>query len=316
VDVNTVIPKPTANGFPGTPFPSGSPARANPSLAQSRYTLSNADSRYNALQVDVTRRFGSGLRFRGAYAFAKSLDDHSASFLANEGIAGATTIMIPQNPRADWGASNYDVTHQFVGNFNYDLPLGKGKWLGRNAGGVADKVLSGWQWNGIGTIQSGFPFTPLVSFNRSNNGDSRAPDRVSLNPNFSGPLVLGTPNQWFNPAAFMLPAAGTYGNAGRDILRGPGLGNLDMSLFKTTTLSEAMKLQFRAEFFNILNRPNFGMPSVFMFTSSGAPTGLGIPAGAPAVAGAATTPVSPSAGLINITSTDQREIQFGLKLLW
>ena len=316
VDVNTVIPKPTANGFPGTPFPSGSPARANPSLAQSRYTLSNADSRYNALQVDVTRRFGSGLRFRGAYAFAKSLDDHSASFLANEGIAGATTIMIPQNPRADWGASNYDVTHQFVGNFNYDLPLGKGKWLGRNAGGVADKVLSGWQWNGIGTVQTGFPFTPLVSFNRSNNGDSRAPDRVSLNPNFSGPLVLGTPNQWFNPAAFMLPAAGTYGNAGRDILRGPGLGNLDMSLFKTTTLSEAMKLQFRAEFFNILNRPNFGMPSVFMFTSSGAPTGLGIPAGAPAVAGAATTPVSPSAGLINITSTDQREIQFGLKLLW
>jgi hypothetical protein len=315
-DVNTVIPTPTANGLPGTPFPPGSPVRANPALSNARYTLSNADSRYNALQVDVTRRFGSGLRFRGAYAFAKSLDDHSASFLANEGIAGATTILIPQNPRADWGPSNYDVTHQFVGNFNYDLPLGKGKLLGRNAGGIEDKLLSGWQWNGIGTVQTGFPFTPLVSFNRSNNGDSRAPDRVSLNPNFNGPLVLGTPNQWFNPAAFMLPAAGSYGNAGRDILRGPGLGNLDISLFKTTALTEAMKLQFRAEFFNILNRPNFGMPTVFTFTASGAPTGPGIPAGAPAVAGAATTPVSPSAGLINITSTDQREIQFGLKLLW
>jgi Carboxypeptidase regulatory-like domain len=296
VDVNTVPPKPTANGFPGTPFPAGSPARANPALSNSRYTLSNADSSYNALQVDVTRRFGGGLRFRGAYAFAKSLDDHSSSFLANEGIAGATTIMIPQNPRADWGPSNFDVTHQFVGNFNYDLPFGKGKFFGRNASGVADKLFSGWQWNGIATVQTGFPFTPLVSFNRSNNGDSRAPDRVSLNPNFAGPLVLGTPTQWFNPLAFALPAPGTYGNAGRDILRGPGLGEFDTSFFKTTTLTEALKLQFRAEFFNILNRPNFGMPTVGTFTSSGA--------------------VSGTAGQINVTSTSQREIQFGLKLLW
>jgi hypothetical protein len=319
VDVNTVIPTATANGFPGTPFPSGSPVRANPALANARYTLSNADSSYNALQVDVTRRFGSGLRFRGAYTFAKSLDDHSSSFLANEGIAGATTIMIPQNPRADWGPSNYDVKHQFVGNFNYDLPFGKGKLLGRNASGLVDKVLSGWQWNGIGTVQTGFPFSPLVSFNRSNNGDSRAPDRVSLNPNFTGPLILGKPNQWFNPLAFVLPASGTYGNAGRDILRGPGLGEFDTSFFKTTTLTEAIKLQFRAEFFNILNRPNFGMPTVGMFTSSGSPTGagvLGVPAGAPAIPGALTTPVSGTAGLINITSTTQREIQFGLKLLW
>jgi hypothetical protein len=91
VDVNTVNPTATANGFPGTPFPSGSAVRANPALANSRYTFSNADSRYNGLQVDVTRRFGNGLRFRGAYTFAKSLDDHSSSFLANEGTAGATT---------------------------------------------------------------------------------------------------------------------------------------------------------------------------------------------------------------------------------
>jgi Carboxypeptidase regulatory-like domain len=319
VDVNTVIPSPTANGFPGTPFATGSPVRANPGLSNARYTLSNADSSYNALQVDVTRRFGAGLRFRGAYAFAKSLDDHSSSFLANEGIAGATTIMIPQNPRADWGPSNFDVTHQFVGNFNYDLPFGKGKYFGRNASGVADKFFSGWQWNGIATVQTGFPFTPLVSFNRSNNGDSRAPDRVSLNPNFTGPLVLGTPTQWFNPLAFVLPAPGTYGNGGRDILRGPRLGEFDTSFFKTTTLTEAIKLQFRAEFFNILNRPNFGMPTVGMFTSSGSPAGagvLGVPAGAPAIPGSATTPVSGTAGQINMTSTTQREIQFGLKLLW
>ena len=316
VDVNTVIPTPTANGFPGTPFAAGAPVRANPSLANARYTLSNANSSYNALQVDVTRRFGGGLRFRGAYTFAKSLDDHSSSFLANEGTAGATTIMIPQNPRADWGPSNFDITHQFVGNFNYDLPFGKGHSLGGNAGGLVDRLIGGWQLNGIGTVQTGFPFTPLVSFNRSNNGDSRAPDRVSLNPNFTGPLILGTPNQWFNPAAFVLPAAGTYGNAGRDILRGPGLGEFDMSLFKNIAVTERVKVQFRAEFFNILNHPNFGLPTTGTFTSAGAPAGLGVPAGAPALSGASTTPVSPSAGLINITSTTQREIQFGLKLLW
>jgi hypothetical protein len=114
----------------------------------------------------------------------------------------------------------------------------------------------------------------------------------------------------------MLPAAGTYGNAGRDIPRGPGLGEFDMSLFKSMAVTEQVKVQFRAEFFNILNHPNFGMPAMVMFTSAGAPAGLGIPAGAPAVSGVATTPVSPSAGLINITSTTQGEIQFGLKLLW
>jgi hypothetical protein len=104
---------------------------------------------------------------------------------------------------------------------------------------------------------------------------------------------VGTPTQWFNPAAFVLPPAGTYGNAGRDILTGPGLTEFDMSLFKTTAISERINVQFRAECFNLLNHPNFGMPVVSTF-SSGA--------------------VSPTAGVITYTTTTQREIQFGLKL--
>jgi hypothetical protein len=295
-DMNAVLPTPAANGLsPATPFPT-TLVRPDALLSNTRYTLSNAVSNYNALQVDVTQRLTKGLTFRGTYTFARSLDEHSSSFLANEGVAGTTTLMIPLDPRADYGPSNFDVTHQFHGNFSYNLPFGRGQMFAKNVTGWQDKLVSGWEWNGIVAVQGGFPFTPLVSFNQSNNGDSRAPDRVSLNPNFTGPVIVGTPNEWFNPAAFLLPAPGTYGNAGRDILRGPGFGELDSSLFKTTTLRENLKMQFRAEFFNLLNRANFGLPVVSTFTKAGTP--------------------SPSAGQITYTSTTSRQIQFGLKLLW
>jgi hypothetical protein len=203
--------------------------------------------------------------------------------------------MIPQNPKADWGPSNFNPAHQVSGNFSYDLPVGRGRFLGGNVSNVVDKIIGGWSWHGIVTLQTGFPFTPLVGSNQSNNGDSRNPDRVSINPNFTGSMIQGSVNRWFNPAAFLLPLAGTYGNAGRDILTGPGLATFDTSLFKTTAISERLKLQFRAEIFNLFNHANFGMPVVSTF-SSGA--------------------VSPTAGVITYTTTTQREIQFGLKLMW
>jgi hypothetical protein len=147
------------------------------------------------------------------------------------------------------------------------------------------------------TLQGGFPFTPQLSYNPSNNGDSRNPVRPYVNPAFSGPVILGTPNQWFNPAAFLAPpnASGFYGNLGRDTLPGPGLATWDLSLFKNTHISERTNVQFRAEFFNVLNRANFNTPNAVVFT----PTG-----------------VSPTAGLITSTATSSRQIQLGLKLLW
>ena len=294
VDVNTVPPKPTANGTIDAPFPS-TIVRANNAIANTRYTLSNANNSYNALQVSMTRRLSKGLQFRGNYTFSKSLDIHSSSFLANEGIAGATTIMIPQDPRADWGPSNFNPHQQWSGNFSYLLPFGRGQFLGGTATGVEDKLIGGWSLNGIVTMQTGFPFTPLVGSNQSNNGDSRNPDRVCSNPAFTGSPVTGNYNQWFNTSAFLLPPPGTYGNAGRDILIGPGLAEFDMSLFKTTPITERFKAEFRAEFFNLFNRTNLGMPIVATFSSG---------------------KVSPTAGEINYTATSQREIQFGLKLLW
>ncbi len=121
--------------------------------------------------------------------------------------------------------------------------------------------------------------------------------RPFVNPAFSGPVILGNPNQWFNPAAFLAPPnnSGFYGNLGRNTLRGPGLATLDLSLLKDTRIRERLNVQFRVEIFNILNKANFNTPNALTFT----PTG-----------------VSPTAGVITSTSTTSRQMQFGVKLLW
>ena len=158
-------------------------------------------------------------------------------------------------------------------------------------------MASGWSINSVVTLQSGFPFTPQLSYNPSNNGDTRNPVRPFVNPAFSGPVIIGSPNKWFNPAAFLAPPAnsGFYGNLGRDTLSGPGLATWDLSLLKDTQIRERLGLGFRAEFFNILNHANFNSPNAVVFTPSG---------------------VSPTAGVITSTSTTSRQIQFALKLRW
>jgi hypothetical protein len=149
--------------------------------------------------------------------------------------------------------------------------------------------------NGIVTLLSGFPFTPQIGSNVSGDGDTRNPDRPSLKPGFTGPVVLGNPNQWYNPNAFVLPAPGTYGNLGRGVYSGPGLADVDVSLFKSTPITERTNLQFRAEIFNVLNHPNFGTPNAIVFSGAN---------------------VSSSAGLITTTATPSRQIQLGLKLIF
>jgi hypothetical protein len=158
-------------------------------------------------------------------------------------------------------------------------------------------LAEGWRIAAIETLQTGFPFTPQLGFNPTRNGDSRNPIRPSWNPAFTGSVLPGGPNQYFNPNAFVLPPAGTYGNVGRDVLTGPGLASLDFSVLKSTSLTEKLHLQFRAEFFNILNRANFGTPNAVVFSS------------------ASSTPAT-TAGVITGTSTTSRQIQFGLKLLF
>jgi hypothetical protein len=276
-------------------YPKGAPF-ANPKLANTTTWLSEGVSSYNGLEVDFSQRLSHGLQLRGVYTYSKNLDDGTA-LNSSVGVNAPGFVMFPLNTRLDWGRATTDVRHLASINGSYDLPFGKGKAFLNALSGWREKVAGGWSLSGIGSVQSGFPFTPQLGFNPSNNGDSRNPVRPSWNPAFNGPVILGGPNQYFNSNAFVVPAAGTYGNVGRDTLTGPGLAQLDFSVSKNTAVSERFNLQFRAEFFNILNHTNFGTPNLVVFSSaSSAPT--------------------PTAGVITGTASTSRQIQFGLKLLF
>jgi len=237
---------------------------------------------------------------RGVYTWSRALDDGD-SLNATAAANAPALVSNPFDLKADYGLATYDVRHIAVISSTYELPFGKGKPLANSLSGWGNALAGGWSVNSIVTIQSGFPFTPQLSYNPSNNGDTRNPVRPFINPNFRGPIILGSTTQWFNPSAFLAPQVppngnlGFYGNLGRNTLIGPGLATWDFSAIKNTRLSERLNLQFRAEIFNLLNRANFNTPNLIAFT----PTG-----------------VSGSAGVITSTSTTSRQIQLGLKLVW
>ena len=268
--------------------------RPNPYLGAGFFWYTEGNSSYNALQVDVSKRFSRGLLFRGNYTWSKNLDMNSGLTIAQANNQ-PQMIMDRNDLHRDWGLAATNATHQASISGNYELPFGHGRhWLG-SATGLEEKLVGGWQVNGIATMLSGFPFTPLAGSNRSGDGDIRNPDRPVLNPAFSGPIVLGKQIQWFDPHAFLLPAFGTYGNEGRGVFQGPGFGELDLSFFKNTAITERSTLQFRTEFFNITNRVNLGTPNTTVF-SNGA--------------------INPSAGVITTLAGLPRQIQFGLKLIF
>jgi Carboxypeptidase regulatory-like domain/TonB-dependent Receptor Plug Domain len=299
IDPNTIPAQICANAAGCGNVPQGAqyiPAgtRPNPYLSAGFFWYTEGNSSYNALEIDVTRRLSKGLLFRANYTWSKNLD-------FNSGLTGAQAnnqaqMVLERNDlRRDWGPSALNIANQASFSAHYELPFGKGKvWL-RNVGSTGGKLISGWQLNGIATLLSGFPFTLQVGANRSGDGDTRNPDRPNLNPSFSGPVILGKPNQWFSPNAFVLPAPGTYGDLGRGTYTGPGLADVDLSLLKDTSISERANLEFRAEFFNLFNRANFGTPNAVVFAGSS---------------------YSGSAGLITATTTTSRQIQFGLKLIF
>ena len=296
------LPAPTI--CPASPCPTGYPAGtlyyppgaalANNAVWNTTHWFSEGISFYNGLEVDVNHRWSNGLQLRGVYTFSKALDDgdnlntsvatNSPAFLSN-----------PRNPNADYGRASFDVRHAGVIQGTYDLPFGRsGTALGESS---AKYLVANWQVSGILTLQSGLPFTPQLSYNPSNDGDTRNPVRPAWNPKFTGNVILGGPNEYFNPLAFLQPLPGTYGNVGRNILVGPSLTQFDMSLAKRWTLTERFSLQFRSEFFNLFNHANLNTPN-------------------PVVYAAATGGPSPTAGVITSTATTSRQVQLGLKLLW
>jgi hypothetical protein len=284
---------------PGTIF-YASQTKANPNVANTTSWVSQGISNYNGLEVDVRRQLSHGLQLRGVYTFASNLDDGSAW---NTSVSANTPafVMYPGNPGLDYGPAATNIRHAGAINGTWELPFSDGLL----ANPVAKQLVGGWSVSGIATLQSGFPLSPQLGYNPTGSGDTRNPVRPDVAPNFHGPLYSKTVAQWFNPAAFTAPYPGTFGNVGRDTLTGPGLAELDLALVKNTTIHEGLHAQFRAEFFNVLNRANFTTPNPVVFSSGPTPK-------------APTAEVAPSAtaGVVSATSTTSRQIQFGMKILF
>ncbi len=274
-------------------------SRPNPLLGSSQGWYYVGTSSYHAMSLSLLKRARRGLTFKTSYTWGKVLDINSAN-LVNGADNEAPTTLNRFNRRLDKGPASFSLLHQFNTNFSYQLPFGNGKAFGSGATGWVDKLIGGWQWNSIFVANSGFPITPQVGSNRSGTGDTgRLPDRPSWNPDFKGTAILGVKEfkktgRYYDPNAFLLPMAGTFGNVGRGQLRGPGFLNVDTSLFKRIPLKERLNLQFRTEIFNVLNHANFDTPNLIVFGG---------------------TNISSTAGVITSTTTNGngRQIQFALR---
>jgi Carboxypeptidase regulatory-like domain/TonB-dependent Receptor Plug Domain len=286
VDHRVLVPQGTLYHPPGT--------RPNPYVGDGVRWFDQGTSSYHALQVSLTKRLSRELAFKANYTYGKIMDYNSAILAPSAGNE-PPTLTSPYNRRMHRGVGSYSLKHQFNTNFSYALPFGSGQRFGSGASGVKDRLIGGWQWNSSVRWEGGFPFTPLTGSNTTGTGDSSNSDVPNWNPNFHGKVILGRPDQWFDPRAFVLPLQGTFGNVARGSLRGPGLFNLDTSFLKRIRVSEGLNLQFRAEAFNVLNHPNFAFPNEVLFSGA---------------------QYSSSAGVITSTATTSRQIQFALKVLF
>ena len=295
----------------GTPSSPAAPIKANPAVANTTSWWAGASGNYNALVVDLRRNFDHGLQLRGNYTWSKNLDDGSAW---NTSVSSNTPafVEVPSLPHLDYGPAATDIRNVASINASYELPLGKNKAFFSNASELTDHLVSGWSVASITTLLSGFPFSPQLGYNPTGSGDSRNPVRPNVTPGFSGALYTGGSTaqrvaQYFNPAAFSAPAAGYIGNARRDSLFGPGFADWDFSLLKSTALTERTRLQFRAEFFNIINHTNLQLPNEVVY-SAGPTQGT--------TANQNTVAALGSPGVISATANTSRQIQLGLKLLF
>ena len=231
----------------------------NPNFSAGALQLieTTARSSYNAFQFNAIRRPDRGLELIASYTLAHSLDDVSNG--TGTSANSTFTASNPNNLRAEYGNSDFDLRQNFVVAFSYDLPI-------RPEGSprAAWKLLEGWSLQGIFSSQTGLPFTPLLGQDIASNGDPFAANNQRPNIVPGQPLYVSSelpPFRVANAKAFTLPVLGGYGNAGRNILRSRGFQQLDFSLLKNTRVSERLSVQYRAEFFNLFNHPNFALPA-------------------------------------------------------
>ena len=213
---------------------------------------SSSLSDYNGLWVSANRRLARGLTYTASYTFSKSIDLNSVTS-SNPQIQNANNL------RAERALSDFDARHRFVTSAIYLLPFHSGGAMGR-------RMVEGWSLAGIFNYQSGNPFSPIVSELRSGSGNLF--DRPDIASGQVMALDNPTPARWFNTSAFLPNVKGTFGNAGRNILTAPDFRNLDFAVLKAIPIKERVSMQFRSEFFNMTNHPNFGQPGNVVGTST------------------------------------------------
>jgi hypothetical protein len=299
-DVNVPAPATLPDG---TPFFAPGLPRPNPAFSTIELKTSDGDSWYKALILEVRRRFDGGVSFQSSYTLSRTEDTTQASTFFSDATNGTTSAFPEFIPGYNKGLADHHATHNWVFNVTWALPFG------RSLAGVAAALFDGWQVSGIGQIRSGNPLTVFVQANRSRSqwspslGPGIGLDRPSLAPGRTPEdAVTGRPDQWFDPTAFVLQPAGTFGNTGRGVFEGPDLKVFDLALVKSARwaqIGDGGRVEIRIEAFNLFNRTNFAPPSLVAF--AGQADGE--------------APLA-SFGRIRATATSARQVQLGLRVVF
>jgi hypothetical protein len=297
-DLNVAQPVTLADGTvfipPGTPRP-------NPAFTTIEFKTSDGDSWYRAFIVEGRRRWKNGFSGQVSYTWSNAEDTTQASTFFSDATNGTTSAFPEFIPDYNRGPSDFDVRHNLVVNVTWALPFARGTT------GWTQRILDGWHITGIAHARSGSPLTVFVASNRSRSqwapslGPGIGPDRPSYAPG-RGPedAVVGRPDQWFDPSAFVLQPAGTFGNTGRGDLEGPDMRTVDLALVKNVGLANTgARMDIRIEGFNIFNRANFGPPNLTAF--AGRADGE--------------APL-PTFGVVRSTVTSSRQLQVGVRVAW
>jgi hypothetical protein len=280
-NINTTQPQFLPNGQ--IYFPANNPL-VNPAFSSIGIRTPSFDSVYDSLNAGLQMTVLKSLRIQSKFAWSKSIDDDSTA--VHDDFYANLTVPTMYNFRQNRGPSDFDCPFTFATNFVYELP--------RSGSRTADRVIGGWQLDGTFQAQSGNAFNPTVGFDNAHLGGSSSDQGQRPNLVLGQPLITGDPAQYFNPLAFSLPAAGTYGNLGRNVLRGPGLVILNLALDRTFWKRENQSFRVRGEAFNLANHPNFQIPSeTGLFDSTGARLG--------------------GVGQITDTTTSSRQIQVSVR---
>jgi TonB dependent receptor-like, beta-barrel len=309
-DSNIVLPTLTSQGYLW-PYPSGNGTRLNPNIGRISATFFDSDTTYHGLQLQITKRMSHGFQAQGSYTWSKGIDTSSGSTDGDQFLNGISSLFFFDR-RLRRGLSDFNVGQNLIINYTWDIPGP------RSLSGAAGWALSGWELGGIYQATGGQPFTAILGgdpLGLNNIDPFDFPDRL-VGPGCGSLINPGNVNNYIRLQCFAMPPSQNppsqanqppnftlLGNAGRNILIGPGLSNFDMSLFKNNyvkRISESFNVQFRLEVFNIFNRPNFAPPTDngqnALFDGSGSPIG--------------------GAGVLDATTTTSRQIQFAMKVIW